>query len=159
MSSTRNASVSLALALLIPTTLVAGSALMPPCQVTQYPLAQHEQAQPSDGPNLKHVRVFVEGDTSEIPKFIKVSQEMGPERKLSFEFTRDKDSGYDVRVVLSAEGSSMWSYAHGNIVVMDSKSEVMFTVTRSDRWTAKGTTNAMTKEFVKMLSRYYGLTR
>ena len=65
MSSTRNASVSLALALLIPTTLVAGSALMPPCQVTQYPLAQHEQAQPSDGPNLKHVRVFVEGDTSE----------------------------------------------------------------------------------------------
>jgi hypothetical protein len=108
---------------------------------------------------LKNVRVFIEGDTSEIPKFIKVAQEMGPDRRLSFEFTRDKDSGYDVRVVLSAEGASAWSYAHGNIVVMNNKSDIMFTVNRSDRWTAKGATNAMTKEFVKMLSRYYGLTK
>lgn len=131
---------------------------IPMARAAIVPFPQAE-AQPPADQGLKHVRVFIEGDTSEIPKFIKLAQEKGPERKLTFDFTRDKDSGYDVRVVLSAEGSSMWSYAHGNVVVMDNKSNVMFTVTRSDRWTAKGATSAMTKEFVKMLSRYYGLTK
>jgi hypothetical protein len=107
----------------------------------------------------KHVKVFIEGDTSVIPKFIKMAQERGPERNLNFEFTRDKEAEWDVRVVLSAEGSSMWSYAHGNIVVMDKKSNVLFTVTRSDRLTGKGAASALTKEFVKMLSRYYGLSK
>jgi hypothetical protein len=107
----------------------------------------------------KNVRVFIEGDSSEIPKFIKVAQEQAPERKLHFEFTRDKDAEWDIRVVLSAEGSSVWSFAHGNLVVMEQKSNVLFTVTRSDRWTGKGATNALTKEFVKMLSRYFGLTK
>lgn len=112
-----------------------------------------------DKKERKHVKVFIEGDTSVVPKFIKVAQEKGPERNLEFEFTRDKEADWDVRVVLSAEGSSMWSYAHGNIVVMDKKSNVLFTVTRSDRWTGKGAANALTKEFVKMLSRYYGLSK
>ncbi len=107
----------------------------------------------------KHVRVFVEGDSSVIPKFIKLAQEKAPERKLSFEFGRDKDAEWDIRVVLSAEGTGMWSYAHGNIVVMDKKSNVLFTVTRSGRMTGKGATSALTKEFVKMLSRYYGLSK
>jgi len=114
---------------------------------------------PQESTQTKHVRVFLEGDTSDIPKFVKVAQEKGPERSLSFEFTRDKDADWDVRVVLSAEGSSMWSYAHGSIVVMDKKSNVLFTVNRSERLTGKGATNALTKEFVKMLSRYYGLSK
>jgi hypothetical protein len=113
---------------------------------------------PQESTQTKHITVFVEGDTSDIPKFINVAQEKGPERNLRFDFVRDKDADWDIRVVLSAEGSSLWSYAHGNIVVMDRKSNVMFTVTRSDRWTGKGATSALTKEFVKMLSRYYGLS-
>jgi hypothetical protein len=152
-------SASLGLSLLTSPTHVAGSALVSPPQGAQNSPPQQGQVQPATAAGLKHVRVFIEGDTSEIPKFVKLAQEKGPERKLSFDFTRDKDSGYDVRVVLSAEGSSMWSYAHGNIVVMDNKSNVMFTVTRSERLTAKGATSAMTKEFVKMLSRFYGLTK
>ena len=159
MLSTLSASISLGFVLLISPTLATGSVTPAPHQATQNSPSQQEQLQPLAGPGPKHVQVLIEGDTSEIPKFIKVAQEMGPERKLTFDFTRDKDSGYEVRVVLSAEGSSMWSFGHGNVVVMDNKSNVMFTVTRSDRWTAKGATNAMTKEFVKMLSRYYGLTK
>ena len=53
----------------------------------------------------------------------------------------------------------VWSNAHGSIVVMDKKSNVLFTVNRSERLTGKGATNALTKEFVKMLSRYYGLSK
>lgn len=108
---------------------------------------------------VRHVRVFIEGDSSVIPKFITLSQEKAPEHRLSFEFTRDKDSPYDVRVVLSAEGSSMWSYAHGGAVVMDNKSNVLFTINRSNRLTGKGATSAITKEFVKMLARYYGASK
>jgi hypothetical protein len=69
----------------------------------------------------KDVKAFIEGDTSVIPKFIKLAQEKAPERNLSLEFTRDNEADWDIRVVLSAEGSSLWSYAHGNIVVMDTK--------------------------------------
>ena len=39
----------------------------------------------------------------------------------------------------------MWSCAHGNIVVMDEESNVIFTVTRSDRLTGKGATSTLTK--------------
>jgi hypothetical protein len=126
--------------------------------VTLHPMVGRAKEQ-TETPGTKNVRVFVEGDSSEIPKFIKLAQEKGPERKLHFEFTRDKEAEWDIRVVLSAEGSSVWSYAHGNIVVMDKKSNVLFTVTRSDRLTGKGATSALTKEFVKMLSRYYGLSK
>jgi hypothetical protein len=118
-----------------------------------------QNVSPEETKETKHVRVFVEGDSSVIPKFIKLAQEKAPERNLSFEFTRDKDAEWDIRVVLSAEGSGVWSYAHGNIVVMDKKSNVLFTVTRSGRMTGKGATSALTKEFVKMLSRYYGLSK
>ena len=39
---------------------------------------------PQESTQTKHVRVFLEGDTSDIPKFVKVAQEKGPERSLSF---------------------------------------------------------------------------
>ena len=106
-------------------------------------------------PTKKAVTVYIEGDTSMIPKFINLAREKAPERNLDLTFTRDKDVPYHVHVVLSAEGASLWSYAHGNVVVMDSKGNVLFTVTRSLRWTEKGATSALTKEFVKMLARYY----
>jgi hypothetical protein len=118
-----------------------------------------EAGGPGEENGTRYVRVFIEGDSSVIPKFIKLAQEKAPERNLRFEFTRDKEAEWEIRVVLSAEGSSMWSYAHGNVVVMDKKSNVLFTVTRSDRLTGKGATSALTKEFVKMLSRYYGLSK
>ena len=105
---------------------------------------------------LKPVVLFVEGDSSVIPKFINICREMGPERGLDFHFVDKKDDKYDYRVVLSAEGSSMWNYAQGNIVVLNSEAKVLFTVTRSNRMTAKGATSALTKEFVKVLARYIG---
>jgi hypothetical protein len=37
---------------------------------------------------------------------------------------------------------------------MNSEAKVVFTVTRASRWTTKGTTNAMAKEFVKLMARY-----
>jgi len=52
----------------------------------------------------------------------------------------------------------MWSYAHGNLFMMENKSDVLFTVNRSDHFTGKGATSALTKEFVKMLARYYGVS-
>jgi hypothetical protein len=105
-------------------------------------------------PSLRPVTVFAEGDSSVIPKFINVCRHMGPERGLDFKFVDKQSDRYDYRVVLSAEGSGMWNYAQGNIVVLNPEAKVLFTVTRSNRWTAKGATNALTKEFVKVLARY-----
>jgi hypothetical protein len=103
---------------------------------------------------LKPVSIFVEGDSSSIPKFINVCRQMGTERGLDFHFVDKQTDKYDYRVILSAEGSSAWDFAHGNIVVMNPEAKVLFTVTRSSRWTSKGTTNAMAKEFVKVIARY-----
>jgi hypothetical protein len=105
---------------------------------------------------LKPVVVFVEGDSSVIPKFINLCREMGPERGIDFRFVDKLSDKYDYRVVLSAEGSGMWNYAQGNIVILNPEAKVLFTVTRSNRWTAKGATSALTKEFVKVLARYLG---
>lgn len=116
-----------------------------------------QQQAPAPAGSPKKVTVFIEGDTSMIPKVIKLAREIGPSRNLDFTFIRDKDQPFDIRFVLSAEGSSTWSYAHSNAVIMDSKSNVLFTITRSDRLTGKGAASAVTKEFVKNLARYYGL--
>ncbi len=105
---------------------------------------------------LKPVVVFVEGDSSVIPKFINMCREMGPERGIDFRFVDKLADKYDYPVVLSAEGSGMWNYAQGNIVILNPEAKVLFTVTRSNRWTAKGATSALTKEFVKVLARYLG---
>lgn len=107
-------------------------------------------------PTLKPVTVFLEGDSSTLPKFINLCRQEGPQRGLDFTFVDKKDAVYDYRVVLSTEGSSLWSYAHGNIVVMNQEAKVLFTVTRSDRLTAKGSASALSKEFVKVLARYLG---
>lgn len=104
----------------------------------------------------KTVTVFVEGDSSVIPKFINMCRHMGPERGLEFQFVDKQSDKYDYRVVLSAEGSGAWNYAQGNIVVMNQEAKVLFTVTRSNRLTAKGATSALTKEFVKVMARYLG---
>jgi hypothetical protein len=108
---------------------------------------------------LKRVMVFIEGDSSTIPKFINMCRQKGPERGLDFQFVDSLDDPYDYRVVLSTEGSSAWNYAHGNLVVMTSEAKVVFTVTRSNRLTAKGATSALTKEFIKVMSRYLGTHR
>jgi hypothetical protein len=104
----------------------------------------------------KRVVLFIEGDSSVIPKFINVCRQMGPDRGLDFQFVDKKDDKWDYRVVLSAEGSSTWDYAHGSIVVLNPDAKVIFTVMRANRWTAKGATNALTKEFVKVMARYLG---
>jgi len=102
----------------------------------------------------KAVILFVEGDSSVVPKFINMCRQMGPERGLDFKFVDKHSDKYDYRVILSSEGTGMWNYAHGNIVVMNSEEKVVFTVTRSNRLTAKGATSALSKEFVKVLARY-----
>jgi hypothetical protein len=102
----------------------------------------------------RQVVLFVEGDSSAIPKFINVCRQMGPEYGLDFLFADKQADKYDYRVVLSAEGSSAWDFAHGNIVVMNPEAKVLFTVTRANRWTSKGATSAMGKEFVKVMARY-----
>ena len=104
----------------------------------------------------KPVTVFIEGDSSVIPKMINVCRQMGPEYGLDFKFVDKKEDKYDYRVILSAEGSSAWDFSHGSIVVMNPETKVLFTVTRANRWTAKGAVNALTKEFVKVLARYVG---
>ena len=103
---------------------------------------------------LKPVLLYVEGDSSVIPKFINMCRMMGPERGLDFKFVDKAGEKYDYRVVLSAEGSGMWNYAQGNIVVLNQDAKVIFTVTRSNRLTAKGATSALSKEFVKVMARY-----
>ena len=117
---------------------------------TSYAQKSEEQKQ------LKTVTVFLEGDTSTIPKFINLCRQMGPEKGLDFKFVDKMDDKFDYRVVLSTEGSGMWNYAHGNIVVMNPEAKVLFTVTRSNRLTAKGATSALCKEFIKVLARYIG---
>lgn len=91
-----------------------------------------------------------------IPKFINVCRSMGPERGLAFKFVDKMSDPYDYRIILSAEGSSTWDYAHGSLVVMNTEQKVLFTVTRASRMTAKGAVNALAKEFVKVLARYLG---
>jgi hypothetical protein len=107
-----------------------------------------------DSPTLKTVTLFLEGDSSVIPKFINMCRSMGPERGLDFRFVDKQEDPYDYRVILSGEGSGMWNYAQGNIVVMNREAKVLFTVTRSNRLTAKGATSAIGKEFVKVMARY-----
>ena len=89
---------------------------------------------------LRPVTIYLEGDSSVIPKFINLARQKGPEFGLDFSFVDKKDDKYDYRVVLSAEGSSTWNFGQGNIVVLNPESKVIFTVTRSNRWTAKGAT-------------------
>lgn len=103
---------------------------------------------------LKPAIVYIEGDSSVIPKFINICRQMGPEYGLDFKFVDKKEDKYDYRVVLSAEGTGVWNYAQGNIVVLNPEAKVLFTVTRSNRFTAKGATSALTKEFVKVMARY-----
>ncbi|HZQ17656.1 MAG TPA: hypothetical protein VFA90_02960 [Terriglobales bacterium] len=86
----------------------------------------------------KAVTVFVEGDSSVIPKFVNVCRDLGPKRGLDFHFVDRQSDKYDYRVVLSSEGASTWNWAQGNIVVMNPEAKVLFTVTRSNRFTAKG---------------------
>ncbi len=107
----------------------------------------------------KAVTVFVEGDSSVIPKFVNVCRDLGPKRGLDFHFVDRQSDKYDYRVVLSSEGASTWNWAQGNIVVMNPEAKVLFTVTRSNRFTAKGSVNALTKEFVKVLARYIGTSK
>ena len=57
---------------------------------------------------LKPVSIFVEGDSSAIPKFINICRQMGSEYGLDFHFVDKQADKYDYRVVLSAEGSSAW---------------------------------------------------
>src|SRR5689334_12139769 len=63
----------------------------------------------------KEVTLFLEGDSSTLPKFINVCREKGPEYGLNFRFVDKKDDVFDYRVVQSSEGSGLWNYAHGNI--------------------------------------------
>jgi hypothetical protein len=105
---------------------------------------------------LKSLTLFVEGDSSTIPKFVNLCRQQGPDYGLDFHFVDKQADAYDYRVVLSSEGSGVWSFAHGNIVVLNSEAKVLYTVTRSDRWTAKGATSALAKEFVKVTARYVG---
>ena len=102
----------------------------------------------------KSVTLFVEGDSSVLPKFVSVCRDLGPKRGLDFHFVDKKADAYDYRVVVSAEGSSAWNFAQGSIVVLNPEAKVLFTVTRSNRFTAKGSVNALTKEFIKVLARY-----
>lgn len=91
-----------------------------------------------------------------IPKFINMCRQMGPDRGLDFHFVDRQADKWDYRVVLSAEGSGVWNYAQGNIVVLNPDAKVIFTVTRSNRLTAKGAASALTKEFIKVMARYLG---
>lgn len=81
-------------------------------------------------------------------------REMGPEYGLDFRFVDKKEDPYEYRVVLSAEGSGVWNFAQGNIVVLNPEAKFIFTVTRSNRWTTKGAASALTKELVKVMTRY-----
>jgi hypothetical protein len=100
------------------------------------------------------VVLLIEGDSSVIPKFVNMCREMGPEYGLDFRFVDKKEDPYEYRVVLSAEGSGVWNFAQGNIVVLNPEAKIIFTVTRSNRWTTKGAASALTKEFVKVMTRY-----
>jgi hypothetical protein len=136
--------------------MVHKSVLVTLCALVAFYLPASYPQGNSGHANLKSIAVFVEGDSSTIPKFINMCREMGPERGLDFRFVDRKEDSYDYRVVLSTEGSGVWNFAHGNIVVMNPEAKVLFTVTRSNRWTAKGATSALTKEFLKVLARYIG---
>lgn len=131
-------------------------ALLPFILLTAAVAFPQANAAPSATSTLKPVTVFIEGDSSVIPKMINVCRQFGPEYGLDFKFVDKKEDKYDYRVILSAEGSSMWDWSHGNIVVMNPETKVLFTVTRANRWTSKGAVNALTKEFVKVLARYVG---
>lgn len=104
----------------------------------------------------RSVTILLEGDSSAIPKFINICREFGPEYGLDFKFVDKQTDTYQYRVILSAEGTGVWNYAHGNIVVMNTEAKVLFTVTQSNRFTAKGSASALGKEFVKVLARYLG---
>jgi hypothetical protein len=107
----------------------------------------------------KPVVLFVEGDSSVIPKFVNMCRDMGPERGLDFRFVDKREDKYDYRVILSAEGTGMWNYAQGNIVVMNPEGKLLFTVTRSNRLTAKGATSALSKEFISRACPLLGHAR
>jgi len=113
-------------------------------------------AGPAVPKELKQVTLFLEGDSSTIPKLINILREKGPEYGLDFKFVDKKDDLYDYRLILSSEGSSLWDFAHGNIVVMNRETKVIFTVTRGSRFTGKGAVSALGKEVVKLLARYLG---
>ena len=108
-------------------------------------------------PGVKSVTVYVEGDSAVIPKFKSVCMEMGPKWGLDFNFAEKVTDKYDYHVVLSTDPYVPFvDTAHGNITVLGADGKLAFTVNRGNRWTEKGTTNALTKEFVKVLARKLG---
>ena len=113
-------------------------------------------AAPMQAKPQRDVTLFLEGDSSTIPKLINICRQKGPEFGLNFKFVDKKEDPYDYRVILSSEGTGVWNYAHGNIVVMNPEAKVLVTVTRSNRLTAKGAVSALGKELVKVLARYVG---
>src|ERR1700758_5466466 len=94
-------------------------------------------ASAEDKTPLKQVTVLLSADSSMTPKFVKECAQLAPERGLAFTFTADKSDAWDVHVVLSTEGASAWTWAHGSAVILDRNNDVMFTVNRSDRLTPK----------------------
>jgi hypothetical protein len=123
------------------------------CAATASLLAGEPSAVPKP---LKQVTLFLEGDSSTVPKLINIFRQKGPEYGLDFKFAGKKDDAYDYRLILSSEGSGVWNFAHGNVVVMNQEGKLIFTVTRSNRLTGKGAVSALAKEVVKLLARYSG---
>lgn len=68
-----------------------------------------------------------------IPKFINVCRHMGPEHGLDFRFVDKKEDQFDYRVVLSGEGSSVWNWAQGNIVLLNPEATVIFSEINAGR--------------------------
>lgn len=111
---------------------------------------------PAHAADKKALKVYIEGDTSVIARMIQSLRDRQEEYGFELTFMENIAEPWDIRIVLAAEGTGLWNYAQGSAIVLNKECRVLAAVIRSNRMTAKGSTNAVAKEIIKNLHQFYG---
>lgn len=111
---------------------------------------------PAYAADKKALKVYIEGDTTVIARMIQSLRDRQEEYGFEFTFVENMADAWDIRIVLAAEGTGLWNYAQGSAIVLNKECRVLAAVMRSNRLTAKGSTNAVAKEVIKNLHQFYG---
>jgi len=105
----------------------------------------------------RDVKVKIEGNLADAVKLVEQLNENGKKHNLRFILT---DSDYEFRIAIGSEGWSKWDTVFGggadaSAAVLTPNCELLFIVSRSGRWGQSGALNAVSKEIVKKLLRYF----
>lgn len=100
------------------------------------------------------LRVFVQGDTSRLPDFVKSLRTEFSKQGMALELV-ERDDDYNYNMVIAQE-SSMGGAA-AVVIALDKNCNFVASVVRSGRWSGKGALNASAKEMAKKIAILKGV--